>query len=205
MARGFGGAVVAGHASSTQAGLRALEAGGSAVDACLAMAACDWVAMPDMCGPGGDLFALWRTPDGRVQALNGGGPAPMAYVHPARDDERIAYCLVPGAPAAFTHLASQVGRLGLDAVLAPASTLAERGTVVGARLDRQAPGTSRRSVAPCARQWRPFAADQRPAFDSGAGREPRKLGQVRRSGRGACEGRTRLGEGRPPASPKPRP
>ena len=136
-ARGFGGAVVAGHASSTQAGLRALEAGGSAVDACLAMAACDWVTMPDMCGPGGDLFALWRTPDGRVQALNGGGPAPMAYAHPAHDNERIAYCLVPGAPAAFTNLASQAGRLGLTAVLAPAQKLAEKGTVVGVRLDRQ--------------------------------------------------------------------
>jgi gamma-glutamyltranspeptidase/glutathione hydrolase len=136
-AAGFGGAAVAGHPSSALAGANALAAGGSAVDACLAMAACDWAAMPDMCGPGGDLFALWRTPDGKVAAVNGGGPAPAKYRHPASEGERSAYCLVPGAPAAFAHLATNVARLGLDAALAPAEALARRGTAVGARLDKQ--------------------------------------------------------------------
>ena len=39
------------------------------------MSALGLAAMPDMCGPGGDLFALWRTPDGKVSAVNGGGVA----------------------------------------------------------------------------------------------------------------------------------
>lgn len=137
VAAGFGGAAVAGHPSSTLAGANALAAGGSAIDACLAMAACDWATMPDMCGPGGDLFALWRTKDGKVAAVNGGGPAPARYAHPSSEADRAGYCLVPGAPAAFAHLARTASRLGLDAALAPAEAVARRGSAVGARLDKQ--------------------------------------------------------------------
>jgi len=136
-ARGLGGAAVAGHPASALAGVQALAAGGNALDACLAMAACDWAAMPDMCGPGGDLFALWRDPTGAVHAVNGAGPAPKEYVHPATDADRAGLCLIPGAPAAFEVLASQASRLGRAAALAPAIALATRGVAVTARLDRQ--------------------------------------------------------------------
>jgi gamma-glutamyltranspeptidase/glutathione hydrolase len=135
-ARGLDSAVVAGHPASALAGIAALEAGGNAIDACLAMAACDWAAMPDMCGPGGDLFALWREPDGTVKAVNGAGPAPSAYAHPKNDDERAGYCLIPGAPAAFERLAKDAGVLGRDAALARGQALARRGVTVNARLDR---------------------------------------------------------------------
>lgn len=135
-ARGLDSAVVAGHPASALAGIAALEAGGNAIDACLAMAACDWAAMPDMCGPGGDLFALWREPDGAVRAVNGAGPAPAAYAHPKSDDDRAGYCLIPGAPAAFARLARDAGRLGLEAALARGEALAARGVTVSPRLDR---------------------------------------------------------------------
>jgi gamma-glutamyltranspeptidase/glutathione hydrolase len=136
VARGLDSAVVAGHPASALAGVAALEAGGNAIDACLAMAACDWAAMPDMCGPGGDLFALWREPDGAVKAVNGAGPAPTAYAHPKSDEERAGYCLIPGAPAAFERLATTASRLGRDAALARGEALARRGVTVSARLDR---------------------------------------------------------------------
>ena len=137
IARGYQGAAVSGHPVSAQVGARILANGGSAIDACLAMAACDWSTMPDMCGPGGDLFALWRDRDGKVHAVNGGGPAPAAYVHPTGDSDRIGYCLIPGAPAAFGYLATWHGHLGLDAVLAPAQAVAERGVAVTDRLNKQ--------------------------------------------------------------------
>jgi len=136
-ARGLGGAAVAGHPASAQAGVQALAAGGNAIDACLAMAACDWAAMPDMCGPGGDLFALWRDASGAVHAVNGAGPAPEKYNHPTSDADRAGLCVVPGAPAAFELLAARASRLGRDAALAPAIALAKRGVAVTARLDRQ--------------------------------------------------------------------
>ncbi|MCA3263075.1 MAG: gamma-glutamyltransferase [Telmatospirillum sp.] len=137
LAQGLGGAAVAGHPISALAGIAALEAGGNAVDACLAMAASDWAAMPDMCGPGGDLFALWTDANGTVHAVNGAGPAPAAYVHPTSDAERAGLCLIPGAPAAFEYLASNAGRLGRAASLKPAIALAARGVAVSARFDRQ--------------------------------------------------------------------
>lgn len=135
-ARGLDSAVVAGHPASALAGVAALEAGGNAIDACLAMAASDWAAMPDMCGPGGDLFALWREPDGAVKAVNGAGPAPSDYAHPKSDEDRAGYCLIPGAPAAFERLAKDASRLGRDAALARGEALARRGVTVSARLDR---------------------------------------------------------------------
>jgi gamma-glutamyltranspeptidase/glutathione hydrolase len=136
LARGTSGAVGAGHPASALAGARILAAGGNAVDACLAMAAADWVAMPDMCGPGGDLFVLWRDRAGKVRAVNGCGPAPAAYAPSADPENRISLCLVPGAAAAVTTLLANACRLGPGDLFAPAMGLAERGTVVGARLDR---------------------------------------------------------------------
>jgi len=136
LARGTTGAVGAGHPASALAGARILAAGGSAVDACVAMAAADWVAMPDMCGPGGDLFALWRDASGRVRAVNGCGPAPAAYAPSDDPENRISLCLVPGAAAAVATLVAEACRLRLDDLFAPALGLADRGTVVGARLDR---------------------------------------------------------------------
>lgn len=136
LASGTRGAVGAGHPASALAGATILAAGGNALDACVAMAATDWIAMPDMCGPGGDLFALWRDGTGKVHAVNGGGAAPAAYVHPADPENRAGLCLVPGAPAAIETLISTACSLGRAALFAPALGLAERGTVVGARLDR---------------------------------------------------------------------
>lgn len=136
LAAGTRGAVGAGHPASALAGSTALAAGGNALDACVAMAAADWIAMPDMCGPGGDLFALWRDKSGKVHAVNGGGAAPAAYAHPTDPENRAALCLVPGAPAAIETLLRSACTLDRATLFAPALGLAERGTVVGARLDR---------------------------------------------------------------------
>ncbi|MBL8834028.1 MAG: gamma-glutamyltransferase [Rhodospirillales bacterium] len=136
LAAGTRGAVGAGHPASALAGAATLAAGGNALDACVAMAAADWIAMPDMCGPGGDLFALWRDRSGKVYAVNGGGAAPAGYAHPTDPENRAGLCLVPGAPAAIETLLRGGCTLDRETLFAPAIGLAERGTIVGARLDR---------------------------------------------------------------------
>lgn len=137
LATGSRGAVAAGHPAASYAALRALDGGGNAVDACLAAAAASWVSMPDMCGPGGDLFALIREPSGRVRALNGAGQAPAEPLPAKGTSEREALTLVPGLPSAFNLLSREYGRLPLADVLVPAIALAKSGVPIGPRLLRQ--------------------------------------------------------------------
>jgi gamma-glutamyltranspeptidase len=68
-------AVATPHHEATAAGERALAAGGNAIDAALAAAAALTVVYPHNCALGGDLFALVRSPDGRVTNVNASGPA----------------------------------------------------------------------------------------------------------------------------------
>ncbi|HEY7206949.1 MAG TPA: gamma-glutamyltransferase [Gaiellaceae bacterium] len=55
------GAVAAGHPLTVEAGARVLEAGGNAVDACVAAAFASWVAEAPLTGPGGGGFMLVHT------------------------------------------------------------------------------------------------------------------------------------------------
>jgi gamma-glutamyltranspeptidase / glutathione hydrolase len=118
---------------ATRAALRMLERGGSAADAAIAAAAMLCVTEPMSTALGGDAFALvWR--HGRVEALDAAGPAP-ARAEPlepveARGPRSVD---VPGAVAGWAALAERYGRLGLDACLADAIDVAERGFAVGAR------------------------------------------------------------------------
>lgn len=137
LATGTRGAVAAGHPAASYAALRALDAGGNALDACLAATAVSWVAMPDMCGPGGDLFALIREPSGEVRALNGAGHAPAELPPGESAGQRRSQTLVPGLPAAFNLLSRDFGRLPLADVLTPATILAETGIPISPRLRRQ--------------------------------------------------------------------
>ena len=69
------GMVASAHPLSSLAGIEALRQGGTAMDACLAMAAVTAVVLPHMCGLGGDAFFIYREgSSGEVTALNGSGP-----------------------------------------------------------------------------------------------------------------------------------
>ena len=115
---------------ATQAGLRALERGGNAVDAALAAAAVLCVVEPMSTGLGGDCFALvWR--DGELTGLNASGRAPAAAdpdalgtAIPVRGPLSVT---APGAVAGWAALAERHGRLGLERALADAIDIAERG------------------------------------------------------------------------------
>jgi len=120
------------HPLATRAAVRALEAGGTAADACVAAAAVLAVCEPMSTGLGADAFALWWS-DGRAEGLNASGRAPAGADPdalgsvPARGPRSVT---VPGAVAGWATLLERHGRLGLDRALAPAIDAAERGFAV---------------------------------------------------------------------------
>ena len=69
------GMVVAPHHLAAQAGLDVLKDGGTAVEACVTVAATLAVVYPHMTGIGGDGFWLVHEPDGRVHAIDACGGA----------------------------------------------------------------------------------------------------------------------------------
>jgi gamma-glutamyltranspeptidase/glutathione hydrolase len=87
-----GGIVAAAHPLTTMAGVATLEQGGNAVDAAVAAALVASVVMPEMCGLGGDLFAIVHAPGGATSttgetvAVHGSGIAPRgATIEQMRD------------------------------------------------------------------------------------------------------------------------
>jgi gamma-glutamyltranspeptidase len=109
------GAVASNHPLATQAGLLALQAGGNAVDAAVAVAATLSVVEPFMSGLGGDGFYhayLRRT--GEALVFNGTGPAPRAAT-PARYAGGIPLSgplavSVPGSVGAWGAMHARFGR-----------------------------------------------------------------------------------------------
>jgi gamma-glutamyltranspeptidase len=130
------------HAAATRAGAEVLAAGGSAMDACVAINAVLCVVYPHMCGVAGDLFLLYRdASDGRVWSLNGSGPAPALATRewfrergfedmPARGPLPVT---VPGAVAAWDAGLERFGRRPLGELLEPAARAAEDGFAVTER------------------------------------------------------------------------
>lgn len=105
-------AVAAPHWAATRAGIAAFEAGGNAVDAALAAATTLAVVYPDMCGVGGDLFALVREPEGRTVAINASGAAcagidveTLRATGPTMPERGPMTITVPGAVSGWDALA----------------------------------------------------------------------------------------------------
>src|ERR671915_786659 len=133
---GTKGAVACEHPSAALAGIRVLDAGGTAADACVAMAACMAVLAPMATGVGGDAFLLFYEADtGQVLGANGSGRAPKeATIEKLRDrgltemPERGGLTVtVPGAIRLWEDAANALGNLPLARLLEPAWELAENG------------------------------------------------------------------------------
>jgi gamma-glutamyltranspeptidase / glutathione hydrolase len=132
--------VATSHPLAAQAGLRMLAAGGNAVDAAIATAACMTIVEPCSNGLGSDAFCiLW---DGtQLHGLNASGPAPAAWTRdyfirkyghdanapPQRGVDSVS---IPGAVAAWAALSQRFGKLPFADLLAPAAEIAERGYAV---------------------------------------------------------------------------
>lgn len=134
---GLGGMVATSQPLAVAAGLKTLQAGGSAADAAVATAAALNVTEPTSTGLGGDAFVLYYEAASRtVYALNGSGRSPQGLSLERLRREGLGQHLppyhpytvtVPGAAAAWCDLTARFGRLPLSAVLAPAERLAEEG------------------------------------------------------------------------------
>ena len=125
--------VATSHPLATRAGLRALEAGGNAVDAALAAAAVLPVVEPNLNGLGGDCFAIVHS-GGELTGLNGSGRSPAVLDHGGVDRFGSRSVTVPGAVAAWFDLAECLGRLGFDGALLHAAELADRGVAATTRV-----------------------------------------------------------------------
>ncbi|MCL2397056.1 MAG: gamma-glutamyltransferase family protein [Defluviitaleaceae bacterium] len=128
------GMVATSHPLAAQAGLAMLQAGGNAVDAAIATAACLTVVEPTSNGIGGDAFAIvWMKNE--MFGLNSSGPAPQSInIDAVRalghgDMPKMGWTpvTVPGAPAAWAALSARFGALTLAQCLAPAINYAKNG------------------------------------------------------------------------------
>ncbi|KNG93489.1 gamma-glutamyltransferase family protein [Pseudaestuariivita atlantica] len=137
------GMCAASHPLAASVAIDILKRGGNAMDAAIAGALVLGYCEPAMTGIGGDCFALWSPAgSGEVRALNGSGRAPAAASAAALREaghatvplEDPAAVTIPGAIDAFCHLAETEGKLGLDAILAPAIHYAEHGVPVAPRV-----------------------------------------------------------------------
>lgn len=121
---------------ATEAGLGAIRDGGGAVDAAIAANAVLAVTAPNLCGLGGDLFALVSHDATPVAALNASGRAGSGadadglraeghHEMPFRLDVRSV--TVPGCVDGWIALHERFGRVPLGRLLAPAARYAREG------------------------------------------------------------------------------
>ncbi len=131
---GTKGAVACEHPGAAVIGLRVLDSGGTAADACVSMAAAMAVLSPMQTGMGGDAFLLfYEAETGRVTGMNGSGRAPAGVdveKHMDLDEmpERGGLTVtVPGAVRLWEDAANHYGNQPLARLLEPAWELAENG------------------------------------------------------------------------------
>ncbi|WP_306113229.1 MULTISPECIES: gamma-glutamyltransferase family protein [unclassified Roseovarius] len=131
------------HPLAASEAISILKRGGNAMDAAIGGAVLLGLCEPHMTGIGGDCFVLFSSPNNdEVQAYNGSGRAPAAASaeklraegHETVPPFGIDAVTLPGAVDAFCHLSETHGRIGLDAVLAPAIHYADHGVPVAPRV-----------------------------------------------------------------------
>ncbi len=131
------GLVASSQPLSSSVGIQILQAGGSACDAIVAMAAVLNVVEPFSTGIGGDAFALIYVPGEKSpKAINGSGFSPKKLSYEYLVKERgfeqmpltgVIPITVPGAVSAWESIHREFGRLPWDDVLQPAIKYAREG------------------------------------------------------------------------------
>ena len=130
------GMVACAQPLAAQAGLEVLKAGGSAVDAAIAMNSCLGLMEPTANGIGGDLFAIvWDPKTKKLYGLNACGRSPLGLkaeqIPPEADGTIPLYSpyswSVPGCVDGWAELHGRFGKLPLARDLEPAIAFAEGG------------------------------------------------------------------------------
>ncbi|MFI7493919.1 gamma-glutamyltransferase family protein [Kocuria sp. M4R2S49] len=133
-------AVVSSHELATAAGTEILEAGGTAADAAVAVAAVLSVVEPYYSSVlGGGTWALYYDAgSGDVTSLDGVGPVGSAATlddyHTRAGEFGMHQAILPGAWDGWMLWLDEYGELGLDEVLAPAIAAAREGYPVSSEM-----------------------------------------------------------------------
>jgi gamma-glutamyltranspeptidase / glutathione hydrolase len=133
--------VATAHPAATEAGIRALRAGGNAVDAAVAAAWALCVCEPSGSGLGGQTVVIVLPASGAAVVLDGHAKAPAAASKKTvtRAQQRAGYraTTVPTTPMTLGYLQERFGRLAVAQGLEAAIGLAEAGYEVTALQSRQ--------------------------------------------------------------------
>ncbi|ARN74613.1 gamma-glutamyltransferase [Oceanicoccus sagamiensis] len=131
------GSVASIHPLATQAGINALQQGGNAIDAAVAVALTLGVVDNHNSGIGNGNFAVIRYADGNIEAIDGREMAPQAahrdmYLRDGKAERALSQTGalavgVPGALVVYDYLLNRAGKLSLKDVLLPAADIAEQG------------------------------------------------------------------------------
>jgi gamma-glutamyltranspeptidase/glutathione hydrolase len=136
---GRDGMIAAAHPLTVTAGAEIQRQGGNAVDVAVACGLAAAVVMPEMCGLGGDLFAVLHDPrTGRTEAVMGSGISPRAATdeimleHGDRAGRKMPNrgplaISVPGMVDAYRTLLERWGTMSFAQVAEPAIDLARNG------------------------------------------------------------------------------
>ena len=134
--QGTFGVVATTHWIASSVGMAMLERGGNAFDACVAAGFVLQIVEPHLCGPGGDMPAVFHsTRTGRTEVLCAQGPAPagatIARYKAAGLDQipgsGLLATVIPGAFDGWMLLLKEHGTLSLRDVLEPAIHYAASG------------------------------------------------------------------------------
>jgi gamma-glutamyltranspeptidase/glutathione hydrolase len=131
--------IAAAHPLIVESGSQVQHQGGNAVDVAVASGLAAAVVMPEMCGLGGDLFAVLHDPrSNETQAIMGSGISPrkatdeLMLQHGDAETRQMPYqgphsIAVPGMVDAYHRLLDQFGTMSFAQVAEPAIDLAENG------------------------------------------------------------------------------
>lgn len=129
------GMVAAAHPIAVDAGMQILHQGGNAFDIAVATALATAVVMPEMCGLGGDLFAVYSAKGRAPQSIQASGRSPRGTSYdlmkqiggdhmPYNGPHSIG---VPGMVDAYFQLLEQHGSMSFAEVAKPAIDIARNG------------------------------------------------------------------------------
>ena len=120
---------------ATSAGLDIMKAGGNAVDAAVAMAACMTVVEPTTNGIGSDMFAIVADDTGTLHGLNASGKSPAGWTRDRFEGDSMPSLgwdavTVPGCVSGWAQLSEKFGKLPFEKLMEPAVHYARNGYAV---------------------------------------------------------------------------
>lgn len=144
--------VTSSHQLASFHGANVIRNGGNIFDALITTSSVLAVVQNNLCGIGGDLFALLRTGDGKISEINGSGRASVNAtidlyegkgMKVVPDRGPLAGITVPGIVHAWGEINQKYGSMELSKLLEPAISIAEEGHPLTRKYVQSIAGTAR--------------------------------------------------------------